>query len=461
MRYEDWMSPSDSIMWHIERDPVLRSTVTMLWRLDRDPDPDAFRAAFVRAAERVPRLRQRVVADPVGFSTPRWVETPDFSVDDHLHLHADTGDDWESVVAEANRLHSVPFDRRRPLWEAHLFSGLDDGGAALVARIHHAVADGVGLIEMSAAIVDLERDPAETQSSPESTHDRAAPHLAPHAPHVVHAVAHRMQVDARLSVRVGTGSMRTAARLATGRIGVRKATTTAASVVRLLRPANTPLSPIMVDRSQTYSLRWIDFPLERFVAAARATGSSLNDVFVASAIGGVDLYHDLHGEIADEVRVNMPISIRDGDDGAGNRFVPSRFVITAGIVDPVERLRRYRRRLREVTNEPHLRVFDQVTDVINRLGPAASTALLSSMMKAVDVTLSNVPGVDVPLYVAGARITQMVPFGPCAGAAINITLLSYDGTVTIGISADDAAVPDVDKLTDGIRRAAEEILALA
>ena len=84
LNFEDWMSDGDAVMWHIERDPVLRSTITSVWVLDRSPDPKRFDDAFNRAIEKIPRLTQRVIADPLGVSPPRWEHDPLFDRDYHV-----------------------------------------------------------------------------------------------------------------------------------------------------------------------------------------------------------------------------------------------------------------------------------------------------------------------------------------------------------------------------------------
>ncbi|MCP5070535.1 MAG: diacylglycerol O-acyltransferase, partial [bacterium] len=90
--YEEWMSDGDALMWNIERDPVLRSTVLSVWILDRSPDLERFEATFDRAAEKIPRLRQRVIADSLGVATPRWEEDPLFDRTYHLRRMRAPGD---------------------------------------------------------------------------------------------------------------------------------------------------------------------------------------------------------------------------------------------------------------------------------------------------------------------------------------------------------------------------------
>ena len=157
----------------------------------------------------------------------------------------------------------------------------------------------------------------------------------------------------------------------------------------------------------------------------------------------------------------MPISIRDAtDDGAGNRFVPARFVLPTDLEDPAERTAALAERLHLERAEQGLSMAEEVAEVITRLGPQLATQLVGAMMKAVDVTASNVPGFDQKAYIAGSRIDEMIGYGPCAGAAINIVLFSYAGTATLGITADSAAVPDLDVLRECLAESTDELVAL-
>lgn len=161
--------------------------------------------------------------------------------------------------------------------------------------------------------------------------------------------------------------------------------------------------------------------------------------------------------------MNMPVSVRDGGDTQrfDNQFVPARIVLPLDDVGPAERIAMVRDRLREVRAEPALPHVNDISGVIARFGPAAAVAVLGAMLKGVDVTTSNVPGPPFPIYMAGARVEQFFAFGPLAGAAINITLFSYDGTVHLGVNADRAAITDHDEFVRCLQAAVDDTIALA
>jgi WS/DGAT/MGAT family acyltransferase len=217
----------------------------------------------------------------------------------------------------------------------------------------------------------------------------------------------------------------------------------------------------MRERGMALRLSGFAEPLPDLKRAADALEGSVNDAFVTAIAGGLRIYHEKHGAPVDELRMTMPINLREGDKGnkAGNQFAPARFLVPVGMTDPRERLREIRERVRHERAEPALPYIDDVMGVINALPRAAAVALLGGMLKAIDFVTSNVPGPRFAVYLAGAKIERMFPFGPPSGAAVNVTLYSYDGVCQIGVNCDRAAVPDAELLCECLERGFEEVLA--
>ena len=191
--------------------------------------------------------------------------------------------------------------------------------------------------------------------------------------------------------------------------------------------------------------------------------ATLNDAFVATTLDALWRYHDAMGSLCSHVRMNMPVSVRGGESANqfDNQFVPARVVLPLSDADPATRLAEVKSLLREVTAEPALPHVNDISGVISRLGPTAAVSVLGAMLKGVDITTSNVPGPSFPVFMAGAKVEEFQAFGPLAGAAINITLFSYDGHVHLGINSDRAAVVDPDLLTRCVCEALEATLSLA
>ncbi len=411
--YDETMSSSDALIWHIEQDPQLRSTVMSVWFLQRPPSAERMHATVERMVSQLPRLRQRVLDDR---PRPRWVAADRFDADAHYRYEDLGGEaDRDDVMAWAEAWVREPFDRSRPLWQLGIFSGLADGRGALVLKLHHAIADGVGLMLMLAALADLEPNPrhrlalADVVTVPAPI--RRAPRQASNL--VLHPIS-----------------------------TIRNAVRSAVSIAKLVMPNRKPMSTLMTARSTELCLDTKALPLDTLRCAGKQAGGSLNDAFIGLVLDTLDRYHERSGVSCEQVRIHMPINIRDAAtaDRAGNQFVPARIVMKVGNDTTEGRLRRVSKHLAAVRQEPALGWVNSVSAAIQRLGVPISRRVIGGMMKGVDVLASNVAGPPCPLYLAGEHVEEFYAFGPPAGAALNITLFSYDNTVHLGVTTVAAAV---------------------
>ncbi len=461
--FDDWMSDADAALWHAERDPRLRSTIALVCELDSPPDRARFDEALAYTIEKIPRLRQRVAQDALGLAPPRWEEDPHFDLRFHVRRTTLGGmGSLRALLDMAEPIAMQAFDKDRPLWELYLVDGLAEGRAGMILKLHHAVSDGMGLVRMTSALVDRTRE-GDPRKGAEPSAEREAPEEPSERERLRDAARHRLR-RASGAQRLASALVRGAARFLRDPAGTaQELRDTADSILRSLRPVREPLSPIMRERGMALCLSGLTVPLTRLKRAAEAVDGTVNDVFVSSVAAGLRLYHEKHGAPVEELRMTMPIDLREGEKGnkAGNQFAPARFLVPIALTDPVARTREIQERVREQRREPALPYIDDVLGVINQLPRAASLALLGGMLKAIDFVTSNVPGPRFPVYLAGAKIERMFPFGPPAGAAVNVTLYSYDGVCQIGVNCDRAAVPDAPLLTDCLERGFEEVLAVA
>ena len=461
IHYESRMSDADKLMWTIEHNPMLRSTITSVVLLDRAPDRAAMTEIIDRASRTVPRLRQRVVSNPLSVAPPRWEVDPNFDLDYHLRWMRSGGDgSLQDLFDIAEPIAMQGFDRARPLWEYTVVEDLADGRAGLVMKIHHAITDGVGGAALLLATFDLEREPGDRGPMPEAPEV----HVMNQRERFLDAMAHEGRRGAGIAKRsLGTvvGALGLAAADPVGSSGA--VAETAQSVLRMLQPSTDPLSPIMRDRSLSVHFDVLTIPLDEAKRAAKRAEGKLNDAFLAGLVGGWRRYHDHHGVAVDALRMSMPISVRSDEtrDQAGNQFAPARFPVPLGIDDPVERMRTIHQLVEGARTEPALALLDPMAGLLNRFPKEVAAGLFGSIMRGIDFTASNVPGAPVPLYLAGSEFLGQFAFGPMAGAASNVTLLSYLNDLHIGFNTDPAAVADPDVLMDSMRESFDEILALA
>ena len=462
LQFESRMSDSDALMWNIEKDPLLRSTITVVTLLDQTPDRAALSERIERGSRLIPRMRQRVVGNMWSLAPPRWETDPNFDLRYHVRWVNAGGDGtMRSVLDIAEPMAMQGFDRARPLWEFAVVEGLEDGRAAMIQKLHHAITDGVGGMEIAMVLLDLEREPA-PDTSPMPPPPQA--HVMTPAERTADALGHVVRRNlgiARRSVATITGAAASAISDPLG--SVRGLGSAASSVGRMLAPATEPLSPLMRHRSLSVHFDTLTFPLADLKRASKRSDGTLNDAFVAGVTAGLRRYHDRHGVPVEALRMNMPINVRAADTQhlAGNQFAPARFAVPVKPEDPIEHMRTIHELVDTQRHEPSLSLIAPMAGVLNRLPTTVTTAVFGSMLKGVDYTTSNVPGAPVPVFIGGARLEAMFPFGPLAGAAVNVTLLSNCDDVHLGVNSDLAAVPDPDALLESLQESFDELLKLA
>lgn len=467
VKFDDWMSEYDTGLWEGERDPRLRSTVLSVWVLDRMPDQVDFESMMADAVEAIPRLRQRVVRDPFQIAPPRWEIDPNFDPSFHLRrLTLGGNGSLRDLLDMAEPIAMTAFDKDRPLWEFYLVDGLEGGRAGAIMKLHHAVSDGVGLVRMTENMVERDREAsaAGRAVNGKSLEDLVVPEPMGKVDLVREAIGHRVESILERGQDVARGVVGILGDLVTRpRETVAKGRDMVGSIGRLLNPTDEPMSPVMRDRGMALALDGFTVPLADLKAAGKSAGRTLNDAFVAAVAGGFRKYHEQHGASVDQLQMMMPINMRgagDTADRAGNQFAPARFLVPVGIVDPAERMKAIHEVVRVQRDEPALPYMDDIVMVMNQMPRVAVDQLMDAMVTSIDFVTSNVPGPRRPVFTSGAKIEHMFPFGPPAGAAVNITLFSYCGECHIGVNADRKAVKDPARLVGCLKRGFAEVLAL-
>jgi diacylglycerol O-acyltransferase / wax synthase len=458
------LNSSDALMWTIEKDPCLRSTIVAVSLLDGCPDWNRLGLRIANACDLIPRLRQRVVAAPLRLGPPRWELDEYFDINYHLRrVAAPEPGDLRSVLDIAGQMAMTAFDKDRPLWEFTLVEGLEHGRAAFIQKVHHSFTDGVGGIKLAQLLLDEKRNPTSTRTDPHGTESHGAdPRHTSGLASVAESFAADVRSAATVSVR-GVQALPAAAARAVANPGgpATSALRQLRSIGKLLAPVTHPLSPIMHDRGLSRRLDSFDVPLDALLAAAHAADSSLNDAFLAAVAGGMRRYHQQHQAPVEALRVTMPINLRrPGDPPGSNRFTPARFTLPVATVDAGDRMRQLGQLARRWRKEPSLPLTNVIAGALNRLPVFAATSILGSMLKAIDFVATNVPGSKQRTYLAGAEVVREYAFAPASGAAFSVALMSHVDQCCIGINADTSSVPDPDVLTQCLREGFDEVLAI-
>ncbi|MCU1659609.1 MAG: hypothetical protein JWO57_4265 [Pseudonocardiales bacterium] len=409
----------------------------------------------------VPRCRQKLRAVPGRIANPVWVDDPRFDITYHVRRSALPRPGTDAQLLEfCARIQSRLLDRGRPLWEMYLIEGLSGDRVAIITKTHHSMVDGVGAVDIAQVILDTSPQSAEaidTLWMPEPEPTAAALVVGALA-----GVARRPTAvldAARLGVRdIRASAARTSAVL----------TSVLASTAAAVRPAVT--SPLHATIGQQRRIAIARTRLEDYRQVRRMHGGSMNDAALATVSGALRGWLLQRGEAVAPtltVRARVPVSINDDADldiGTRGTHVGALLVdLPVGEPDPVRRLTLLGEAMaghtgsgRSVSADALVALSGLTPPTLHGLGARAAHGLTRRLFSLV---VTNVPGPQLPLYAAGARMTEMFPILSLGqGQAMSIGLTSYDGGVYYGINADRDAVPDVTVLAALIEDSLAELV---
>lgn len=407
-----------------------------------------------------PLFRRRVVEVPFGLHHPVWCDDPDFDVTRHVHRLAvePPGGEEQLLDAVAARM-AVRLDRSRPLWELHVVEGLAEGRAAILATSHHAANDGVSGTQVLLTLLDFQAEPSVVD-----------PEVAPWAPAPLPADAELIgdavaalvtrPTEAAAAVRGTVEVLSRLRRHLSGSDGAGASTPFAAPRMSLNGVLSGPERRVAVT----------GLPLDEVRAVKDHFGVTVNDVVLALCAGALRAWSAGRGEAPDgDLVALVPASVRGDADAttAGNRVSPMLVSLATTVADPLQRLQAIAASARSAKAQERDVGTAPLTDWAELAPPilVAGAAQLASALRlaelvppAFNVSVSNVAGPPMPLYLAGARVVAAYPLAPVTdGSTLNITVLSYDGTLGFGLVADAGSVPDLGMLAGGLADALAEL----
>jgi diacylglycerol O-acyltransferase len=450
------LSAFDQILHRGEANPRTRSGILTVELLDTTPDWPHFRAKFDNASRKVLRLRQKVVIPTLPTVAPRWVIDPDFNLDFHVRrMRVPEPGTLREVFDLAEVAAQSPLDISRPLWTATLVDGLEDGRAALMMHLSHAVTDGMGAVEMFANIYDLERDPP-----PEAPPPLPIPQdLSPND--LMRQGFHRLPGSIVGRVR---GVLFGAAHIV-GEI-VRDPVSRMGDVVeyvmsgaRVVGPVAPP-SPVLRRRSLSSHSEAIDIEFGDLHRAAKAAGGSINDAYLAGLCGALRLYHQAKGVPIEALPMAVPVSLRsEGDPAGGNRFAGVTLAAPIGLHDPGVRIKNIRSQMTRKREERAIDVVGAIAPVLTLMPDTVLESVAGSIVNS-DVQASNVPVYPGDTFIAGAKVLRQYGIGPLPGVAMMVVLISRAGYCTITTRCDRASITDPDLWARCLLAGFDEVLAL-
>ena len=407
-------------------------------------DLDRLKATIDERFLRFARFRQR----PVQTSAGAYWETDDpFDLDRHvIDAKLPAGDPTRNLETLVSRLASRPLDPARPLWQFHLIENFG-GGSAVVVRIHHCYADGIALIQVMLSLTDAARDGPPAMPPPPERRERAAPPddamsqlMAP--------VANAMQTALGVATTLIDKGVelwqdpRKAVALA------EQGTALTAEIAKLALMTQDSPTRFKGTPGVGKKVAWAEpLPLAEVKAVGKALGASVNDVLLSCVAGAIREYLVRKGDAVDGVMIRalVPVNLRPLEKAyrLGNRFGLVFLELPIGIENPVERLYAVRANMRALKGSYQPILALGLLAAMGAGPKVLQEQLLDALARNATAVMTNVPGPQQPLYLAGARMESLMFWVPQSGdIGMGVSILSYNGEVQFGLITDRGLVPD-------------------
>jgi WS/DGAT/MGAT family acyltransferase len=426
----------------------------------------------------LPPLRWTLAEVPLGLDYPYWVDDAHFDLDYHVRELAlpSPGSD-EQLAEQVARIVSRQLDRARPLWELYLISGLGSGNVAMLTKIHHALIDGVSGAEIMGLLLDLG---PEGPSMPE---EHGWQGQAEQMPGRAELLARAALGVPRYPLRILSALPKAIPNLQDTPLGTLPGAGIAGAVTSRLRGLTTGSSATRDQRrfvAPHTSFNGQISPHRRFAfgqlslpevkAIKNHYGCTVNDVVVSICAGAVRRWLIEHEELPEHPLVaQIPVSVRTEEELGtyGNRILLMSAPLFTDLADPEARLLATHDFLSDMKQRHKALPATLLQDANNFIPPAvfARAAQLTFRLSSSSIghptwnlVVSNVPGAQIPLYCAGARLVANYPVSVITDAmGLNITLMSYLDNIDVGIVADRDQMPDVHRLIGWLRKGVAEL----
>ena len=457
------MSDAEGLMWRMEKDPHLSSTFGNVTVLDTKPDFARLVRRMEYAVYMVPRLRQRVQSAPANLTAPMWVDDPNFDIHYHVrHVALPKPGTMRQLLDLASLVVNDAFDRTRPLWQFVVVDGLRGGRSALIEKLHHTIADGEGMVQLSLAFLDFDRDAAEMPALTDPSDDPSAEPAPTPASGSSGADAWKGIVAG--SLRMPLGILRQVRDLLADPTQIPEAGNAAAETIRgvisQLSDVDGAKSPLWTRRSLQRRIETLRAPYRETRDVATKLGGKLNTAFLTVAAEAASRYHVTLGSPVEALRSSMAISTRSATSGS-NAFSLVRMLIPTGEMPIADRFALINDASAVARGGSGGASLETLAAVAATLPTSLVTRLARTQAQTVDFATSNVRGAPIAMYVAGAQLLENYPVGPLGGVAFNLTLLSYLGSLDMGVNIDTAAVAEPELLHRCLVTAFDDLLALA
>ena len=453
------MTQADNF-WYSMDESVNLMVITGFWEFESTLDYNRLFATLEATLAAFPRFKQKVVAPASGFGLPKWKTDKHYDLKSHLHRMAlpDPGDKNE-LQDMISQLMTTSLDHNKPLWDVHLIENYKKG-CVLFFRLHHCIADGIALMHVLHSMADTDPDAPwpEPKAFEKKKRERQTPFFSFNA--MISSAKQRFEKGQKISKTIVKEIKNISSNPESLKFMVKLAAKLPSDVGAVLSKYTImkadPNTAFKGKLGVQKRVVWTDpIPLDRIKALGKAISSTtLNDVLIATVTGSMRRYLKTRNTPINELdlRVTVPVNIRKPgtEFELGNKFSLVFLSLPVYLKDPILRLKEVKRRMDKlkISADPYVNfgLLSAIGYLPDRL--AKKTARIFG--NKASCVLTNVPGPKKPLYFAGKKISNIMFWVPRSGAiGLGISILSYDGKVTIGVASDNGLMPDPETLLEG------------
>ncbi len=409
----------------------------------------------------MPRYRQRLQEPARGVTNPVWVDDADFDL--HWHLRPAALPDprgYPELDAFVSREMSTRLVRSRPLWEFFVIEEVGTHLSAIVAKMHHALVDGVAAVDIGTVLLDPTPEPLEVPPPDEEW--RARPY--DRRRDFVRRAAAPLLRGQQLLLESAERALDTSPREATDQL--RRVTDVLTQLART-RPSAPP-TPLNAGLTPNRRFATAQAPLAQLKAAGKAAGGTVNDALLAIVAGMLRRYLDAAGVRPEREPVALvPVSVRREEERGqtGNRISTVLVDLPVSVSAPAERISRVASEMRELKESSAVQAGALLAGATGWAPPLASSMLVRAMggVLAFNLVVSNVPGPQEPFYLKGCKLLELYPVVPLnpANQGLTVGIISYDGGVYFGLLADRDLDPGLEVAADALRESLAEVVGAA
>lgn len=448
------LSPSDLSAIQAERGPV-QMHVGGLCVFDGQIDRGTVVRRIRERVHLIPRYTLRLADAPLGLANPVWVEDESFDVERHVRRVALPSPGGDAELCElVGHILSEPLDRARPLWQMYLAEGLAGGRTALVAKMHHALMDGLAAVDVSTVILDptpegLEIQPPDPSEPAERRRSRRLDQLT----RIASAQLDLPRQLARDAVS-RTLDPRSYAHQ------VRRAAAVVGELARVRAQAPATRLNTGIGRKRRFAIARAH--LADIKAVRRAADATVNDVLLSCVALMLSEY--LGDEAPERAVALVPVSVRtDEQRGEGGNRISTVFVDLPLRGEPLERVRQINAAMTKVKGSAQVIAGALIVGATGLAPPVVSSLAVRAMSgpRMFNLVVSNIPGPQQTFYLDGVSLREVFPAVPLnpRNQALSIGIVSYDGGVHFGLVGDRDALPDLERAARGIENAVARLVA--